>query len=64
MISTIKGRLLKKKDSSLLIEVGSVGYEVLVPLTVLADLKDTPFGEEVSLVTFHYYAVDVRNGTV
>jgi Holliday junction DNA helicase RuvA len=58
MISTIKGKLINKKDSSLIIEIGSIGYEVLVPLTVLADLKDTPLGEEVSLVTFHYYTTD------
>lgn len=62
MISTLRGKLAKKKVSSLLIEVGGVGYEVLVPLTVLNELEDTPEGEEVKLVTFHYYATDPSRG--
>lgn len=62
MIASIKGKLVKKTDSSLVIDVAGVGYEVLVPLTVLSELKDTPTGEEVSLVTFHYYATDHSKG--
>lgn len=58
MISTLKGRLVKKRESDLLIEVGGVGYEVLVPITVLNELRNTQEGEELSLVTFHYYATD------
>ena len=56
MISTIKGKIIKKEDMSLLIDVAGIGYEVLVPLTVLNALKDIAEGQEVNLVTFHYYA--------
>lgn len=62
MISTLRGRLVKKKDSSLLVEAGGLGYEVLVSLTVLNELKNTPEGEEIELVTFHYYATDPSKG--
>lgn len=62
MISTLRGRLLKKKDSSLLVEVGGLGYEVQVPLTVLNELKNTMEGTEVELITFHYYATDPSKG--
>ena len=58
MITNIKGKLIKKKESSLVIEIGGVGYEVYVPLTVSVELKDIHEGEDVSLVTFHYHATD------
>lgn len=58
MISTLRGKLLKKKELSLLVEAGGLGYEVLVPLSVLNALKDTLEGEDIDLVTYHYYATD------
>lgn len=62
MISSIKGRLIKKREGSIAVDVDGIGYEVHVPLTVLNELKDTLPGEEVSLVTFHYYATDPSKG--
>jgi Holliday junction DNA helicase RuvA len=56
MISTIKGKIIKKEDTGLLIDVAGIGYEVLIPLTILNELKDICEGQDVSLVTFHYYA--------
>ena len=58
MISTLRGKLVKKKDLSLLVEAGGLGYEVLAPLSVLNELKDTSEGEEIDLFTYHYYATD------
>ncbi|MFH1868070.1 MAG: Holliday junction branch migration protein RuvA [Candidatus Omnitrophota bacterium] len=58
MISSIRGSFVKKRDNSIVIDVAGIGYEVLVPFTVLNDLKDTPVGEAISFVTFHYYATD------
>ncbi|MFA5500082.1 MAG: Holliday junction branch migration protein RuvA [Candidatus Omnitrophota bacterium] len=55
MISAIKGKLARKDKGSILVDAGNLTYEVLVPLTVINDLKDTPIGGEVCLVTFHYY---------
>ena len=58
MISAIRGKLVKRSDSNLHVDIGGLVYEVLVPLTVLNELKDTNEGGEISLVTFHYYASD------
>jgi Holliday junction DNA helicase RuvA len=58
MISSIRGKLIKKRDSSIFLDIGGIGYEVFVPLTVLNELKDRQYGEEISLVTFHYHATD------
>ena len=63
MISRIKGKLIKKNETSLLIEINSIGYEILVPLTVLNDLKDTRIGNEIELITFHYLAKDPARST-
>ncbi|NQT96012.1 MAG: Holliday junction branch migration protein RuvA [Candidatus Omnitrophica bacterium] len=58
MISTLKGKLIKISDSSLLIDVNGVGYEVFIALTVLNELQNVSEGDEISLVTYHYYASD------
>lgn len=56
MITKIKGKLTKKDENTLFIELNSMSYEVLVPLTTLNDLKNKNIGDEVELVTFHYLA--------
>ncbi|MFH0731821.1 MAG: Holliday junction branch migration protein RuvA [Candidatus Omnitrophota bacterium] len=56
MISKIRGKLIKKLDSCLSLELNGVTYEVFIPLTVLNDLKNTELGTEIELITFHYFA--------
>ncbi|UCH11896.1 MAG: hypothetical protein JSW18_03485 [Candidatus Omnitrophota bacterium] len=63
MISKIKGKLIRKNEASLIIEINSIGYEILVPLTVLNDLKDTRIGNAIELITFHYLANDPARST-
>ncbi|MBN1405086.1 MAG: Holliday junction branch migration protein RuvA [Candidatus Omnitrophica bacterium] len=58
MISRIKGKLIKKDENRLLIDVNGIGYEVLVPFKVLNDLKNKKIDDEVELLTFHYVAND------
>lgn len=55
MISAINGKLIQRKQSSVIIGVGGFAYEVFVPFTVLEELKKIPYGDEISLVVFHYY---------
>jgi holliday junction DNA helicase RuvA len=55
MISAINGKLIQRKQSSVIIGVGGLAYEVFIPFTVLDELKDIPYGDEISLVVFHYY---------
>jgi Holliday junction DNA helicase RuvA len=40
MIASLRGRLISKKPDSLIIEVGGVGYDVHVPLTMLSSLPE------------------------
>ncbi len=63
MISRIRGKLIKKSGSSLLIEINNMGYEILIPLTVLNEIKDKNIGDEIELVTFHYLANDPARST-
>jgi holliday junction DNA helicase RuvA len=58
MISAIRGRLARKNQNSILVDAGGLVYEIFIPLTVYNELKNTPCGDEISLVTFHYYIND------
>jgi Holliday junction DNA helicase RuvA len=40
MIASLRGKLISKKPDSLIIDVGGVGYNVHVPLTLLSSLPD------------------------
>lgn len=56
MIAHLRGRLLSKEANRLVIDVGGVGYEVQVPLTVYYRLGDE--GSEVSLQIYTHVRED------
>ena len=58
MINAIRGKLVKKSQASITVDVGGLIYEVLIPLTVYNGLESTPINSEIFLFTFHYYATD------
>jgi len=58
MISAIKGKLIRRSESSVSIEREGLTYEVFIPIAVFNELKDISEGEEVSLFTFHYCTLD------
>ncbi len=61
MISHLRGIVLKKKRGAVVLEAGGVGYEVLLPGAVAAQLEKVGPGEEVSLViSFHLVATPSR----
>jgi len=59
MISNITGKIKKKKDSSVIIEVNGICYEILIPPAVMKSI-DSAKSEDgtINLVTFHYYQMD------
>ncbi len=40
MIATVRGKVLKRYASSIIVEVSGVGYEVMVPLRSLSDIPE------------------------
>ena len=61
MIYQIKGRLAKKEENRVVIDVAGIFYEIGVPRTVSQRLdKDS---EEVELVIYHYFNLDKNRGT-
>jgi len=61
MIYQIRGRLAKKEENRVVIDVAGIFYEISVPKTVSQRLgKDS---EEVTLVIYHYFNLDKNRGT-
>lgn len=54
MIASIEGRLVKLDSNSALVQVGAVGYEVMLPGYCVAELSEK-VGAEVSFCTMEYY---------
>lgn len=59
MIAQLRGRLIEKKPSQVIIECGGVGYEVQISLNTYQNLKDS---EECKLLIHYAVSVDVRSG--
>ncbi|HAH87304.1 MAG TPA: Holliday junction DNA helicase RuvA, partial [Armatimonadetes bacterium] len=57
MISYLRGSLAIKSDSEVIVWANGIGYQVLVPITVMKALQKKTEEErrDVTLVTFHYY---------
>ncbi|MBN2119426.1 MAG: Holliday junction DNA helicase RuvA [Candidatus Omnitrophica bacterium] len=58
MISQLKGRLISKGDSKVLIEVGDFTYEVFTPKTVWLRLEEYIADDKLNLVIYHYLHSD------
>lgn len=58
MIARISGKLIEKKDLSLIIEVSGLCYEVIVPASVLNRIDETKDDDgNVHLITYYYLQV-------
>ncbi len=57
MISYLRGSVEIKSESGIILWTGGIGYEILVPATVMKALQKKTEEERanVTLVTFHYY---------
>lgn len=56
MIARLTGRLIHKQPNAVIIDVGGVGYELIVPLSTFYDLG--PVGSEVTLRAYTYVRED------
>lgn len=63
MINRISGRLIEKRDQSLIINNNGLFYEIIVPACVLARVEETLDAEgEVHLITYHYFQIGPGSG--
>lgn len=59
MISRISGKVIEKGENYLIVDTGSICYEVLMPLMVMRRIDENINADgRVSLVTFHYFQVE------
>ena len=56
MIARLTGKLLQKQPTAIIVDVGGVGYELIVPLSTFYDLG--PIGSEVTLRAYTYVRED------
>ena len=56
MICRIKGKILQRRENSLLVEVSGFGYEVFIPHGVMKCIAQEQ--SECEFVTFHYHQTD------
>ncbi len=57
MIAYLSGNLLEKEANLIIVDVGGVGYEVIIPLSTFYDLGE--IGEDVSLRIYTYVREDI-----
>lgn len=64
MISRITGKASEKGTNYLILDVGGLSYEVLIPACVMQGLdKQISSDGKVSLLTYHYYQVEQSKST-
>lgn len=64
MIARISGKILEKGVNFLLIDVGGLSYEVLIPAAVMQRINDiTGEDDKINLITYHYFQVEPSKST-
>lgn len=59
MISEINGKIKKKKESSVIVDVNGICYEILIPPAVMKALEKVQTNDGiVNLKIYHYYQMD------
>ena len=63
MISEIKGRVKRKKDSSVIVDLGGISYEILIPPAVMKNLDAAKSDDgTLELKIYHYFQMDQSKG--
>ncbi|MBF0331876.1 MAG: Holliday junction branch migration protein RuvA [Candidatus Omnitrophica bacterium] len=64
MISRLTGKVVERKDNTVVIEANGLGYEVFVPASVFQRLDTAKDAEDnISLVTYHYFLMTPSSAT-
>lgn len=59
MISYISGKIKKKKETSIVVDVNGISYEILIPPAVMKSIDKAKTEDgTINLVTYHYYQMD------
>ena len=59
MISSISGKISKKKESSVVLCVNGISYEILVPVAIMKTLgRDADLNSDISVITYYYHQVE------
>ncbi|MFH1594240.1 MAG: Holliday junction branch migration protein RuvA [Candidatus Omnitrophota bacterium] len=63
MITRIVGKVVSKRPGKITLEIaGGMHYEVLVPEAVMRNVAKYTSGEDLALVTYHYFQTDHSKG--
>lgn len=64
MIAKINGKVVERGDNFLLIDIGGICYEVLLPTAVMQRLDENVGADStISLITYHYFQVEPSKST-
>lgn len=64
MIARIKGKIVEKNNNCLILDVGGICYEVLIPQTLMQRLDENIGSNgEINLITYHYFQVEPSKTT-
>ena len=63
MFSRIEGVLRERTEDAVLIDVGGIAYEVMLPGCVMEKVADIDIGQPVKLEIFSYLQIDGNRGT-
>lgn len=64
MISRLKGKVVDRKDNTVIVEVNGLGYEVLVPTSVFQRLDAAKDADgSIALTTYHYVVMTPSTAT-
>ena len=63
MIARVKGKLVEKRDQSIILDVHGLFYEIIVPVCVLERIDETKDADgNIYLITHHYFQIGPGSG--
>jgi len=64
MIARISGKVIERNTNCLIVDVGGICYQVLIPAAVMQRLEESTAGtDSINLITYHYFQVEPSRST-